>query len=62
MHSEIWQKGGACRRKKLIALFVCFAFATTVLVAGACAKKEEPAKPAAEEKKAEEAKPGESVF
>jgi len=53
--------------KKLITLFVCLLFATTVLVAGGCSKKEEPAKPAAEvakpaepEKKAEEAKPAEA--
>ena len=29
----------------MIILFVCLVFAMTVLVAGACAKKEEPAKP-----------------
>jgi len=58
--------------RKLIALFVCILFATSLIVAAGCAKKEEPAKPAAEpakvaepakapepEKKAEEAKPGE---
>ena len=56
--------------RKLIALFVCLVFATSLIVAVGCAKKEEPAKPAAEpakvaepakapepEKKAEEAKP-----
>ena len=53
--------------KKLITLFVCLLFATTVMVAGGCSKKEEPVKPAAEvakpaepEKKAEEAKPAET--
>ena len=53
--------------KKLITLFVCLLFATTVLVAGGCSKKEEPTKPAAEvakpaepEKKAEETKPAEA--
>jgi hypothetical protein len=51
--------------KKLTTLFVCLLFAISVLVAGGCAKKEEPAKPAVPakpaepEKKAEEAKPGE---
>lgn len=52
--------------KKLITLFVCLLFVTTVLVAGGCSKKEEPTKPAAEvakpaepEKKAEENKPAE---
>ena len=58
--------------KKLITLFVCLLFATSILVAAGCAKKEEPPKPAAEpakpaepakaaepEKKAEEAKPPE---
>ncbi len=34
--------------KKLIVLFVALLFAMSVLVAGGCAKKEEPAKPAAE--------------
>jgi len=49
--------------RKLIALFVCLLFATSLVAAAGCAKKEEPAKPAAEpakapepEKKAEEAK------
>jgi hypothetical protein len=53
--------------KKWITLFVCLLFATTVLAAGGCSKKEEPAKPAAEvakpaepEKKAEETKPAEA--
>ena len=53
--------------KKWITLFVCLLFAMSVLVVAGCAKKEEPAKPAAEvakpaepEKKAEEAKPGEA--
>ncbi len=52
--------------KKMIALFVCLLFATTVLAIGGCSKKEEPAKPvgeavkpAAPEKKSEEAKPAE---
>jgi hypothetical protein len=50
--------------KKFITLFVCLVFAMTVLGGGGCSKKEEPVKPAAEvakpaapEKKAEEAKP-----
>jgi len=60
--------------RKLIALFVCLLFATSLIVAAGCAKKEEPAKPAAEpakvaepakapepEKKAEEAKPAEKA-
>jgi hypothetical protein len=49
--------------RKLIALFVCLLFATSLMVAAGCAKKEEPVKPAAEavkpaepEKKAEETK------
>ena len=53
--------------KKLITLFVCLLFATTILVAGGCSKKEEPVKPATEaakpaepEKKAEETKPAEA--
>ena len=53
--------------KKLIVLVVCLVFAMTILVAGGCSKKEEPAKPAAEvtkpaepEKKAEETKPAEA--
>ena len=53
--------------KKWITLFLCLFFATAVLMAGGCSKKEEPTKPAAEvakppepEKKAEEAKPAES--
>jgi hypothetical protein len=53
--------------KKWITLFVCLLFATAVLMAGSCSKKEEPTKPAAEvakppepEKKAEEAKPAEA--
>jgi outer membrane biosynthesis protein TonB len=58
--------------RKLIALFVALLFATSVIVAAGCAKKEEPAKPAAEpakpaepakapepEKKPEAAKPAE---
>jgi len=55
------------KMKKLITLFVCLLFATSVLVVAGCAKKEEPAKPAAEavkpaepEKKAEEVKPAET--
>ncbi len=48
--------------KKLITLFVCLLFATSILVAAGCAKKEEPSKPAAEaQKKAEEAKPAEKA-
>jgi len=60
--------------RKLIALFVALLFATSVIVAAGCAKKEEPAKPAAEqvkpaepakapepEKKAEEVKPAEKA-
>ena len=60
--------------RKLIALFVCLLFATSLIVAAGCAKKEEPAKPAAgpakpaepakapePEKKAEEAKPAEKA-
>ena len=43
--------------KRLIALLVCVLFAMTLMVA-ACAKKEEPAKPAEPAKK-EEAKPAE---
>jgi type IV secretory pathway VirB10-like protein len=67
-------KGGEKNNmKKMISLFVCLLFATSVLVAAGCSKKEEPAKPAAEpakpaeqvkpaepEKKAEEAKPAET--
>ncbi len=52
--------------KKVVALVICLLFAATVLIAGGCAKKEEPAKPAGEaakpaepEKKAEETKPAE---
>jgi hypothetical protein len=49
--------------RKLIALFVCLLFATSLIVAAGCAKKEEPAKPAvkpAEPAKAPEpAKPAE---
>jgi hypothetical protein len=58
--------------RKLIALFVALLFATSMIVAAGCAKKEEPAKPAAEpakpaepakapepEKKDETAKPAE---
>ena len=60
--------------RKLIALFVALLFATSVIVAAGCAKKEEPAKPAEEvakpaepakapepEKKAEEVKPAEKA-
>jgi hypothetical protein len=60
--------------RKLITLFVALLFATSVIVAAGCAKKEEPAKPAAEpakpaepakapepEKKAEEVKPAEKA-
>jgi hypothetical protein len=60
--------------RKLIALFVALLFATSMIVAAGCAKKEEPAKPAAEvakpaepakapegEKKAEETKPAETA-
>ena len=60
--------------RKLLTLLVCLLFATSVIVAAGCAKKEEPAKPAAElakpaepakaaepEKKSEEAKPAEKA-
>jgi flagellar basal body L-ring protein FlgH len=60
--------------RKLIALFVCLLFATSLIAAAGCAKKEEPAKPAVQpakpaepakaaepEKKAEEAKPAEKA-
>jgi hypothetical protein len=66
-------KGGEMKMKKLINLFVCLLFATSLLMVAGCAKKEEPVKPAAEavkpaepakpaepEKKAEEAKPAET--
>jgi ketosteroid isomerase-like protein len=50
--------------KQWITLFVCLFFATAVLIAGGCAKKEEPtgpvakiAKPPEPESKVEEAKP-----
>ncbi|HYB21711.1 MAG TPA: hypothetical protein VEH09_12320 [Thermodesulfobacteriota bacterium] len=46
--------------KKLITVLVCLLFAMSVIAAAGCAKKEEPAKPAEPEKKAEEAKPGEA--
>jgi hypothetical protein len=59
--------------KKVITLLICLLFVTSVIAAAGCAKKEEPAKPAAEptkaaepakapepEKKAEEVKPGEA--
>jgi len=53
--------------QKWITLFVCLLFATAVLMAGGCSKKEEPTKPAAEvakppepEKKAEGARPAEA--
>jgi hypothetical protein len=53
--------------KTWIILFVCLLFATAVLMAGGCSKKEEPSKPVAEvakplepEKKAEEVKPSEA--
>jgi len=53
--------------KRWITLFVCLLFATAVLMAGGCSKKEEPTKPAAKvakppgpEKKAEGAKPAEA--
>jgi ketosteroid isomerase-like protein len=52
--------------KKWITLFVCLFFATAVLMAGGCSKKEEPTKPIAKmgkppepERKAEGAKPSE---
>jgi outer membrane biosynthesis protein TonB len=46
--------------RKLIALFVALLFATSVIVAAGCAKKEEPAKPAVEPAKpAEPVKPAE---
>ena len=44
--------------KRLIALLGCLLFATSLMVA-ACAKKEEPAKPAEPAKKEEAAKPAE---
>jgi len=54
--------------RKFWVLFVALLFATSVIVAVGCAKKEEPTKPAAEavkapeaEKKAEEAKPSEAA-
>ena len=54
--------------KKLITLLVCLLFAMSVIMVAGCAKKEEPAKPAAEavkpaepEKKAEETKPAETT-
>jgi hypothetical protein len=53
--------------KQWITLFVCLFFATAVLIAGGCSKKEEPTKPIAKmakpsepEKKAEGAKPAEA--
>jgi len=53
--------------KKWITLFVFLLFATALLIAGGCSKKEEPTKPAAKvvkpsepEKKAEGAKPAEA--
>ena len=53
--------------KKWITLFKYLLFATALLTAGGCSKKEEPAKPAAEvakpaepEKRAEETKPAEA--
>jgi len=53
--------------KKWITLFVCLLFATAVLTAGGCSRKEEPikriaevAKPPEPEKKAEVAKPAEA--
>ena len=52
--------------KKWITLFVCLFFATAVIIAGGCSKKEEPTKPTAKvvkpsepERKAEGAKPAE---
>jgi hypothetical protein len=45
--------------RKLIALFVCLLFATSLIVAAGCAKKEEPAKPAVPAKAPEAAKPAE---
>ena len=48
------------KMKKLVTLFVCLLFATSVIVVAGCAKKEEPAKPAAEAAKpAEQPKPAE---
>jgi hypothetical protein len=44
--------------KRLITLLVCVLFAMTIMVA-ACAKKEEPAKPAEPAKKEEPTKPAE---
>jgi flagellar basal body L-ring protein FlgH len=42
------------KMRKLIALFVALLFATSMIVASGCAKKEEPAKPAAEPAKVAE--------
>ena len=36
------------KRKKLITPLVCLLFAMSVIIVAGCAKKEEPAKPAAE--------------
>ena len=54
--------------RKMLALFVSLLFATSVIMAAGCAKKEEAPKPAAEavkppepEKKAEETKPEETA-
>jgi hypothetical protein len=59
--------------KRLIALFVSFLFAASLIAAAGCSKKEEPTKPPAPvvkpaeppkppapEKKSEEVKPGEA--
>jgi len=40
--------------RKLITLFIALLFATSMIVAAGCAKKEEPAKPAAEPAKVTE--------
>jgi len=45
--------------KRFIVLFVCLVFAMTVLVAGGCSKKEEPAKPSEPAKTEEVTKPAE---
>ena len=42
--------------RKLMTLLVALMFATSVIVAAGCAKKEEPAKPAEQAKPAEAAK------
>jgi hypothetical protein len=60
-------KGRQMKMKKWVTTFVCLFFATAVLLAGGCSKKEEPtkpiakmAKPAEPERKVEESKSGET--